>query len=210
MGRQTARRRQAKPPAERRREILAAALELFEAKGFDATAVQDIAATAGVAAGTVYLYFPSKEHVLLAIHEDFHHEMEAAMQAAMGEVWQRIGAGEVTEADRLATMVDAIVDGVVAFLTEHRSATAVMCRYFPRLAGVDDEHDERLAAFVAAAIEAGRQTGRIDVSDPDMTAQLLTAAVSMPFARTVAEGTAADVERLAEAAKELFFKTLAP
>jgi AcrR family transcriptional regulator len=46
---------------ERREAILAAALEEFAARGFAATRLDDVAARAGVAKGTIYLYFRDKE-----------------------------------------------------------------------------------------------------------------------------------------------------
>jgi AcrR family transcriptional regulator len=45
----------------RRQEILAAAIKMFGRRGFAATCVDDIAASAGIAKGTLYLYFDSKE-----------------------------------------------------------------------------------------------------------------------------------------------------
>lgn len=47
----------------RRQEILAAALKIFGSKGFAATRAEDIAAEAGIAKGTLYLYFHSKEDI---------------------------------------------------------------------------------------------------------------------------------------------------
>jgi AcrR family transcriptional regulator len=47
--------------AERREAILAAALEEFSARGFAATRLDDVAHRAGVAKGTIYLYFRDKE-----------------------------------------------------------------------------------------------------------------------------------------------------
>lgn len=47
--------------AERREAILAAALEEFSASGFAATRLDDVARRAGVAKGTIYLYFEDKE-----------------------------------------------------------------------------------------------------------------------------------------------------
>jgi AcrR family transcriptional regulator len=47
--------------AERRDAILAAALEEFAASGFAATRLDDVARRAGVAKGTIYLYFADKE-----------------------------------------------------------------------------------------------------------------------------------------------------
>ena len=45
--------------------IVAAALALFQAKGFDATTTKLIARRAGIAEGTVFNYFPTKEHIAL-------------------------------------------------------------------------------------------------------------------------------------------------
>ena len=47
--------------AERRQSILEAALDEFAARGFAASRLDDVAARAGVAKGTIYLYFRDKE-----------------------------------------------------------------------------------------------------------------------------------------------------
>lgn len=53
-----------------RRQLLDAAVKVFAAHGFEAASVQEIAAVAGVANGTFYNYFPTKEAILeaAAIH----------------------------------------------------------------------------------------------------------------------------------------------
>src|SRR4029078_1060186 len=55
--------------AEKRDAILRAAIETFAARGFFNAQVADVARTAGVAAGTVYLYFRGKDHLLISIFE---------------------------------------------------------------------------------------------------------------------------------------------
>jgi TetR/AcrR family transcriptional regulator, fatty acid metabolism regulator protein len=52
------------PPADKRRQILDAAVRVFARQGFHATRVSDIADEAGVAYGLVYHYFRSKDEVL--------------------------------------------------------------------------------------------------------------------------------------------------
>jgi len=52
------------PPADKRRQILDAAIRVFARQGFHATRVSDIADEAGVAYGLVYHYFKSKDEVL--------------------------------------------------------------------------------------------------------------------------------------------------
>jgi AcrR family transcriptional regulator len=51
----------------RTREILAAARRLMEEKGADALIMDEIAQAAGVAKGTIYLYFQSKDDLILAL-----------------------------------------------------------------------------------------------------------------------------------------------
>lgn len=51
---------------ERRHHIEEVALSLFEANGFEATTIDDIAAAADIAARTFFSYFPTKEDVALA------------------------------------------------------------------------------------------------------------------------------------------------
>ncbi len=58
------RRKDARPA-----ELLAAALDLFVEKGFAATRLEDVAARAGVAKGTLYLYFDNKEALFRAVVE---------------------------------------------------------------------------------------------------------------------------------------------
>ena len=55
----------ARSQAARRRRVIDATLELAAGGGFDAVQMRDVAAEAGVALGTVYRYFESKERLLL-------------------------------------------------------------------------------------------------------------------------------------------------
>ncbi len=52
------------PPKDTRSALLAAALTLFAERGFHGTAVPDIARGAGVASGTVYRHFASKDELV--------------------------------------------------------------------------------------------------------------------------------------------------
>ena len=52
---------------ERRGQILRAALSVFSQKGFHGATIREIASAAGLAEGTIYLYFPSKQEVLRGV-----------------------------------------------------------------------------------------------------------------------------------------------
>src|SRR5436853_5159069 len=64
------------PIADKRKAILRAATEVFARNGYFISKVADIAREAGVADGTVYLYFKSKEEIL---HSIFDRSMEEAI-----------------------------------------------------------------------------------------------------------------------------------
>jgi len=57
------------PPAAKRDAILRAAIDVFAERGYFNAQVADVARAAGVAAGTVYLYFRSKDDLLVSIFE---------------------------------------------------------------------------------------------------------------------------------------------
>jgi AcrR family transcriptional regulator len=66
--------------ADRRRQILEAAVKVFALKGFHAARVGDVAKEAGVAYGLVYHYFDSKEELLEAIFRGTWADMLARVQ----------------------------------------------------------------------------------------------------------------------------------
>jgi TetR/AcrR family transcriptional regulator, fatty acid metabolism regulator protein len=66
--------------ADRRRQILEAAVKVFAQKGFHAARVGDVAKEAGVAYGLVYHYFDSKEQLLEAIFRGTWTDMLARVQ----------------------------------------------------------------------------------------------------------------------------------
>lgn len=87
---------------EKRRAILDAALELFNERGFHATNVPLIAEKAGVAVGTIYHHFPSKEAIVNELFRALKSELsrvmlekfpfEASMREQFHEYWRRLAS----------------------------------------------------------------------------------------------------------------------
>ncbi len=81
---------------DKRDRILDAAVSVFAKTGFHATKVSDIARVAGVADGTIYLYFRSKEELLVSLFEDRverllrYMERELAKQETARQKFRRI------------------------------------------------------------------------------------------------------------------------
>lgn len=101
----TANRSAARPKAVeadtgKREKILDAALELFAERGFHGTAVPLVAERAGVAAGTLYRYFESKEALVNELYRMWKHKLGAALltefpsheapRKAFHEMWRRL------------------------------------------------------------------------------------------------------------------------
>ncbi|MFC5861475.1 TetR/AcrR family transcriptional regulator [Acidicapsa dinghuensis] len=81
----------------RRSEILDAASKVFGTKGFDESRVDDIAAQAGLAKATVYVYFRSKDEIY-----------EAVMERALAEIYARTGeavASAASFAEKLGAFI---------------------------------------------------------------------------------------------------------
>src|SRR5687768_3867825 len=110
---QARRPRVTKPADQRRSEILDSATELFRTRGYDVTTVQAIAGSSGVAAGTVYLYFPSKEAILVALQEDF----EAGLLQRFAEISDAVLKEEDASGAIVSyqEVVERLIDGIVAY-----------------------------------------------------------------------------------------------
>jgi len=83
----SARRARARPDEKRarggdkRERILDAAVRVFARKGFHSTRVSEVAKAAGVADGTIYLYFKSKDELLVSLFEDRVERLLAFLEA---------------------------------------------------------------------------------------------------------------------------------
>jgi len=79
----------------KREQILSAAVVVFSTKGYRTTLVDDIAREAGVAKGTLYLYFRSKEEMYLEAFRENGEKFHALTMARMNEAsstWDKIEA----------------------------------------------------------------------------------------------------------------------
>src|SRR5919199_6580907 len=81
--------RKARPeplPGPKRDAILRAAIDVFAERGYFNAQVADVARAAGVAAGTVYLYFRSKDDLLVSIFEKTMRDALVHGRAAVADV----------------------------------------------------------------------------------------------------------------------------
>lgn len=206
---QARRLRVAKPADQRRREILDAATRLFRERGFDDATVQAIATHANVAAGTVYLYFPSKQAILLALQEDF----EAGLLDRFAEIAEEVLAEEDAAGETVSYQeaVERLVDGLLEYSLERRAVAEVITRHHGRIAVARDGIlAGGLTELLERVIREGARLGLVQATDPEMTAYLLNLAAANAIANAIAFEDEAMVSRVTRQVKELYIKALAP
>jgi AcrR family transcriptional regulator len=207
---QARRPRVAKPPDQRRRDILDAALHLFREQGFEATTVQAIASKAEVAAGTVYLYFPSKDAILVALKDEFEAGLlDRFAEIAEGVLAEEDATGEIVSYEEVS---ERLVDGIVDYGLERRLMTEVLVRHAGRLVAVPDGSivASRLTELVARVIREGVRLGYVHTSDAEMAAYLLNTAAVTAIGHVIAFQDEVMLRRVVRQTKELYIKALAP
>ena len=150
-----------KPAEQRRAELLTAARALFLAKGVAATSLDDITQRAGVSKGLFYLYFASKEDLVLALQEQFSGEVAARMAPAK--------AGPPDWGARL----DACVAAGFGSYRELHDLHEVLFRH----AHPARPDPDAATLVIRDLLAAGVAAGALDVSDPEATAVLCYASM---------------------------------
>jgi AcrR family transcriptional regulator len=82
----------------RRPQLLDSAARLFREQGYAAASMRDIAAMAGMKAGSMYYYFPSKADILIAVHEEGIRRISDAVLEALAVAdgpWERLRAAMI-------------------------------------------------------------------------------------------------------------------
>ena len=156
--------RQARTKADRDdriRAIQAAALDVFSAKGFSAARLDDIAAAAGIAKGTIYLYFKSKDELFEAI-------VKSTIGVTLGHVEQAVAASSAP-ASQLLRLVGRAIAGAIDDPDRKRVVHLVLSEgaRFPAIA--DFYHREIIArgmALVRAIVAKGRATANSSLTSP--------------------------------------------
>lgn len=78
-----------------RARIVAAAAELFAARGFDGVSIRDIAKAVSMTTASLYYHFASKDELFVAVHGDSMASVASAVKAAAASVadpWDRFEA----------------------------------------------------------------------------------------------------------------------
>jgi len=156
--------------AERPGEIIEAALELFVAKGFMATRLDEVAQRAGVSKGTLYLYFENKEALFKAV-------VETLVMPEIERTEQQIQAHDGSASELISQLVTQWWESVgESHLCGLPKLIISEAGNFPELAAFYVENViGRVRRVIAELIQRGIAEGEFRACDPAYAARLLLA-----------------------------------
>jgi AcrR family transcriptional regulator len=180
-----------KSPEERRAEIIETARRLFVKEGFAGVSVKRIVGEIGVAQGTFYYYFATKEKVLDAIIEDYIRELCESFDAIAGDP-----AMDPRAALELMVRKEMGFDAERARELYSIEGGDVHTRLFHCIT-------MSLAPRYLAAIERGIACGAFVTPSPDLIAETIILHVHFLFDRDVLGWNDEDYERRLTASARL-------
>lgn len=139
-----------------------AAQELFLKNGFTTTNIDQVVKQAGVAKGTFYTYFSSKEEIVKALRERYIIELRARVLAVIG----------TAESEDRRLQLQAWVERVVSgFLRKARIHDLL----FHEIGSLDRQkkQDNPLIADLAIFLQCGEREGKWHIDDARLTATML-------------------------------------
>jgi TetR/AcrR family fatty acid metabolism transcriptional regulator len=177
---------------DKRERILDAALKVFAEKGFFGAKVADVAQEAGVADGTIYLYFKSKDDLLISL---FEYQMGVVIRELEGAI-----AGGKDAPQKLRRFIAAYVK----LVQEHRHGAEVITIELRQSAKFMKEYQNpRFAEFLkllASVIDEGQKQGtlRADVPAPVAARALFGALDELALWWVSGRGDKLDISKVAD------------
>jgi TetR/AcrR family fatty acid metabolism transcriptional regulator len=190
------------PAPGKRERILEAAVKVFAAEGFYNAKVAQIAQEAGVADGTIYLYFKSKDDLLISLFEDRMEGINANLRNAL--------AAAQTSADRLRAVVRLHLE----LVEQNRHMAEVICVELRQSSKFIKEYaNPKFGEFlrlIAGAIVDGQRSGELRADmDPPMVARAMFGALDeLALAWLVRGKDRIDIPRAVEQMSTLFIEGL--
>jgi TetR/AcrR family fatty acid metabolism transcriptional regulator len=187
---------------QKRERILDAAVRVFAQEGFYNAKVSQIAHAAGVADGTIYLYFKSKDDLLISLFEDRMEQVNTNLQKAL--------TGATSAVDRLKSVVRLHLK----LIEENRHMAEVICVELRQSSKFIKEYSNpKFAEFlrlIAGAIAEGQASGELRRDlDPQIISRALFGALDeIALAWLVKGRERFDLDRAADQLGRVFVEGL--
>lgn len=155
---------------EKRCDIALSAIDLFCEKGIQQTSIDEIAKSAGVAKGTIYLYFKNKEEIVFAIWDiiaqrhraSFHNRMKENMEAKE-KILEFYNFSECEDAQNKEQVLTLYQHFVSSMLIDK---TGLYTTYFESF--FQEDYD-----LIAGALKEGIARGELYVDNVDLLANTI-------------------------------------
>ncbi len=183
----------------KRELILAAARDLFVNRGYEETTIADIARAAGVAVGTVYLYFRNKHEVYTGVALDVKAMIAGAFQAPsmLNLPFEQIPAAMIAASFRVCREHKNLVS---LLQIDMQSSEEIL---------LHKQSEERVTEAIDTVLRIGIAQGHLAPFNTQMYARMLNLSASSVFHQcyAVERGEREDVyqEYLTEFVERLFF-----
>ncbi len=177
--------------------LLRAATDVFYEHGFHGAKVSDITAAAGVAQGTFYLYFPSKDRIFEELLLRFAADLQEAVLAFS---WSDVG-----DLDELTAELHRVLVSIFTVCAEQRKAAALFFESAPAVGGqaamIPKQFVRAAEEIVVGYLTDGMKMGHVRPLDVRVVARAIAGYVLHTVAWTIIEEGRQD--RLDELAEEL-------
>ncbi len=189
-----------KAPDVRRKELVEAAERLFRENGWEQTSVSDIVRKVGVAQGTFYYYFKSKDEVLDAVLE---HYLKDHLERAVREI---ISDGSLDAMQKLQRIVNATLTfqkgdkNLIEFLHADRNMVSHQ-KYMVKVRDV-------FVPLITEVLEEGIREGFFTLLYPRETVELLLVMFAYLHDSVALSPPGEEYERKMKAAEEIAIKVL--
>lgn len=182
-------------PPDKRRRILDAAVVVFAEHGFYNAKVSQIAKEAGVADGTIYLYFKNKEDILIQVFIDAMDEILRRQEVAL--------SGLEDPAEKLRTFVKTHFAAVAESRAMAEVVTVELRQSSKFMRNTDMKPFGRYLGIIARIVDEGVRSGTfVPGSHPRLTARAIFGAVdelALEWAMSDRHGSLTDAaEQLAD------------
>ena len=153
------------PKKEKREVILQASWKLIHQYGYQKTTIEDIARGAGIAKGTIYLYFKSKSEIMLALVD--------MTNLRIADEQDQIAAKNNPPAEKLRACLKHRVMTLFDIINRHPHGEEMVTSLLPDIVHRLDWYVTRNGELLGKIIEEGCADGVFDVAEPRETGQLL-------------------------------------
>ncbi|NCB54968.1 MAG: TetR/AcrR family transcriptional regulator [Epsilonproteobacteria bacterium] len=150
---------------EKRLEIARAAIPLFAAKNISQISIDEIAKNAGVAKGTIYLYFKNKEEIIFTIwdmlsrnHEEAYAKRAMHATSAKAKILEYFNFNECGLEYDKEQMITLYQHSLSAMLID---TTGLYTAYFDRF--IRQDYD-----LISACLQEGIQSGEFEIDDVEL------------------------------------------